>query len=242
MQIKNVQVVLLGCCLLFMATGCRKDSKKDSFICETCSTGAQAIAANNASSKGIYKGVMIGSSGTIVFDIMNNGSTITATMVIDGTTVNLTSSISWQAGQAYVAPFTGTFNGVPVSINFSVSATGGDPVVTTSSIPGHPNASFTIFKETSASLIECFEGTYHTTMPEDGTFNLILSRAARVWGAEARKNGATSSNGAGGTISSDNKLMETNGVHMGTISGDEINGSFQDGGGRTVTITGKRTL
>jgi hypothetical protein len=243
MFIQRVPIILSVFSLfLFMTPSCKKDSKESSYTCTTCVTAAQAVAANDASSKGIYKGVFIGSSGIISFDVMNNGTTITAKMVIDGITVNLSSSITWVAGQAYVAPFTGTYNGSPVSITFSVNANGGSPVVTTSSIPGHPSADFSIAKETSNSLIEGFEGTYHTSAPKDGTFNLLLSRVARVWGAEARDNGTTTSNSAGGTITTDSKIVETNGTVMGTLTSDEINGSFTDGGGKTVTITAKRTL
>ncbi|HEY9362990.1 MAG TPA: hypothetical protein VIQ00_07005 [Chitinophagaceae bacterium] len=244
MHIKNVTVILFSLGLLMIA-GCKKDSTDDStdgYTCVSCKTQPDALAANDASSKGIYKGVVIGSSGTISFNVMNDGTGITSTLVIDGTTVNLTSSITWTAGQAYVAPFTGTLNGSPVSITFTVSANGGTPSITTSSIPGHPNASFTIVKETSSSLIECFEGTYHSSLPEDGTFNLLLSRAAKVWGADVRKNGETETDDAKGIITSDNKLVEENGTVMGTLSNDEIKGSFNDSNGRKITITGKRTL
>jgi hypothetical protein len=227
---------------LIMTMGCKKDKKADPFKCATCMATPQAVAANNTSSKGIYKGIFTGSSGTILFDVLNNGTTITAKMVIDGVTVNLVSAVTWVSGVSFVAPFTGTYNGSAMSLTFSVSATGGTPVITTSSIPGHPNSSFTIVKETSTSLIECFEGTYHTSLPEDGTFNLLLSRTAATWGADARKNGTTTSNAAGGVITSDSKIKETNGTVMGTLTSDEINGSFTDNGGRTVTITAQRTF
>src|SRR6476661_3014665 len=104
------------------------------YTCATCTATPNAVAANNSISKGIYKGLLIGSSGTIKFDVMNSGTTITAVMVIDGVTVNLTSAITWVSGQPYVAPFTGTLGGSAVSITFSVTATGGTPLITSSSI------------------------------------------------------------------------------------------------------------
>jgi hypothetical protein len=248
-KLKNMKKSLL---LLFMIASIVSCKKKDEapvsgqFKCATCTSQPQAAAANDASSKGVYKGVVSGSSGTISFNVMNSGTTITAIMVLDGTTVNLTSNVTWQAAQAYVAPFTGMSNGSAVSITFSVGATGGTPIVTTSSIPGHPGASFMIAKETSSSLIECFEGTYQTTLPETGTFNLLLSRTTKLWGAEARKTGATSTTGTGnGTISADNKLMQVSGsssIAVGTLTADEIAGSSLDGNGKTVTIAAKRTL
>lgn len=221
-----------------------KDTVADPYKCATCKTAPDALAANNSSSKGIYKGVIIGSSGTITFDIANNGATITAVMVIDGITVNLSAAVTWVAGQAYVAPFTGTLNGQPVTINFSVGATGGTPTVTSSSIPGHANASLTIIKETSGGLIECFEGNYSTTLPETGTFNIILSRTLSVWSGVARKTGNTTTSTAGSGSIVNNKLIDPsqNNRSIGAISGDDLNGSFVDGNGKTVTITGKRTL
>lgn len=240
---KKLQL-LLAVTILFLASSCKKDNQTAApYTCATCSTTPQALAANDGSSKGIYKGVIIGSSGTITFNILNGGTTITALMVIDGVTVNLTSAVTWVAGQAYVADFTGTLNGSPVTIRFSVGLSGGTPTVTTSSIPGHPNASFIILKETSSNLVEAFEGTYHTTLPEDGTFNIILSRTLLGYSYITRKTGATTTGSGNGPMSGNN-LMDPSqpATVVATISGDNLNGSFLDSGNRTVTITGRRTL
>lgn len=243
---KKVMNVFLSVIILsIIGISCKKSSSSTtppSYTCATCKTTPDAAAANDASSKGVYKGVLIGSTGTIMFNILNNATTITAVMVLDGTTINLTSSVVWQSGASYVGAFTGTFSGSPISVNFSVSAVGGTPVVTTSNIPGHPSTSFTVVKETSNSLIECFEGTYHTTLPEDGTFNLLLSRSLRAWGADARKNGTTVTGSQNGTITADNKIVESGGVTVGTLAGDQISGDSRDSNGRTVTITAKRTF
>ncbi|MEI9954996.1 MAG: hypothetical protein WDM90_01455 [Ferruginibacter sp.] len=165
-------------------------------------------------------------------------------MVIDGVTVNLTSSVTWVSGQPYVADFTGTLSGSPVTIRFSVGLSGATPTVTSSTIPGHPNASVTIIKETSAGLVECFEGTYSTTLPETGTFNIILSRTLATWAGVARKTGANATSTAGNGSIVNNKLIDPsqNNNSIATISGDDLSGSFIDGNGKTVTITGKRTL
>lgn len=225
--------------------GCKKSSsgKKNTapYTCSSCTSVPEAVAANDASSKGIYIGVLIGSTGTIKFDIDNTGNTVTAEMTIDGTTVNLTSAITWVAGVAYTAPFTGTLNGQAVTINFSVNLSGQNPAVTSSTIPGHPNASFALAKETSTALIEAFEGTYTTTKPETGTFNIILSLTLKKWGAVARADGSSDISHGGGVISGVNLIDEHNNV-IGTLNGDEINGKFNDGNGASVTLTGKRTL
>ena len=192
---------------------------------------------------GIYKGVIIGSTGTIMFDITNNGSAITTAMVIDDVTVDLTSAVTWVSGQAYTAPFTGTLNGGTVTINFSVGLSGNTPMVTSSNIPGHPDASIDIIKETSSNLIECFQGNYSTTLPETGTFNLIILRSLNRWAGIARKAGSTTSSSGKGSIV-DNKLIDStqNNQAIGVLNIDGVNGNFVDGNGRTVTLAGKRTL
>jgi hypothetical protein len=230
----------------FFFTACKKDKTPETptFTCTTCKSTPDAIAANNSLSKGIYKGVIIGSTGTIMFDIANNGTSITAVMVLDGLTVNLTSTVLWVSGQPYVSPFTGTLNGQAISITFSVGATGGTPTVTSSNIPGHTSASFNIIKETSAGLVECFEGTYSTTLPETGTFNIILSRSLGIWSGVARKTGATTTSNPGtGTITNNNLIDPSqNNKSIGTLNNDALNGSFMDNNGKTVTLTGKRSL
>lgn len=235
-------ITLLFLTVFFLTTGCKKESEKTgSYKCTSCITTPEAVAANDASSKGIYKGIVIGSTGTIKFDVQNAGSIIKAYLTIDGIALELISVINWEGTESYVAPFTGTLNGEAVSILFSVGINGSNPSVNSSNIPGHPNAQFNIAKETSTSLIECFEGSYHTTEPEDGTFNILLSRALNKWGGIARKNGETEADDIDGKIEN-NKLIEDNGTTVGTLTSDEINGSFNDDNGKAVTIKGKRTL
>jgi hypothetical protein len=243
MKIIN-SITLLFSTVLLLSTGCKKDSKKtdsDSYKCTSCVTTPEAVAANDASSKGIYKGIVIGSTGTIKFDIQNAGSTIKAYLTIDGSALELTSAITWEGTESYVAPFTGTLNGQAVTILFSVDMNGSQPFIVSANIPGHPNAQFNIAKETSTALIECFEGTYHTTEPEDGTFNILLSRALNKWGGIARKNGETEVDDINGKIEN-NKLIEDNETTVGTLTNDEINGSFKDDNGTSITVKGKRTL
>lgn len=223
---------------------CSKDSSSTpSYECLTCATIPDALAENDATAKGIYKGIVVGSTGSLFIDIQNGSNTITGTLVLDGTSIALTSSVAYVNGQPYVAPFTGTYNGSPLSITFSVGLSGGTPTVTSSDIPGHPNTAFTLYKETSTSLIEAFQGTY-TKPGKTGTFNFLLSRGLNLWGGIAKGNEAgASTDEVNGTINSSNQLVVTaNGAILGTITGDEINGSFQDGNGDTVTITGQRTL
>lgn len=231
-------------CILITASisSCKKDhaKKTDSFKCTTCKTTPDALAANDGSSKGVYKGIVIGSTGTIMFNVMNGANAISATMVLDGTTVNLTSAVTWVSGQAYVAPFTGTLNGAAISINFKVDANGGNPIVTSSSIPGHATAQFNLIKESSASLIECFEGAYDNNKPETGTFNLLLSRSLNMFGGSSRKTGGVSNGDFEGTLSGG--VLKIDGMVIGNLSEDQISGSFKDSNGNTIKINAKRTF
>lgn len=239
------RIFSLATLLLLIFAGlssCKKDNTPDNYTCATCVKTPEANAAHDASSKGIYKGILIASTGTIKFDIANNGNTITAVMIIDGKTVNLTSNVTWVNGQAYVAPFTGTLNNQTVTINFSVGASGSNPTVVSSNIPGHPNAVFTIVKETSNSLIECFEGTYSTTRPERGTFNILIARSLGLWGGVAREEGTTVDESIDGTVAPDGTFKDDNGRTMGKLTGDQLSGSFKDSNNNTVTISGRRTL
>lgn len=223
---------------------CKKEDSTKKFTCSTCKQSAEALAENDASSKGIYKGVVIGSSGTIEFNIANNNSTITATMVLDGNTVNLTSNVTWSGGQAFIAPFTGTLNGNAVSITFSVDPNGSNPIVTTANIPGHPNTVFTITKETSNNLVECFEGQYTEGAPDNtsGTFNIVLSRTLKKWSGYYKQNNSTSGGSVGGQINSSNQLVDTKtGYTMATLNGDEISGQFTNSTPATVTVNGQRS-
>ena len=239
-QFLMMAVVILGISIITFS--CSKSDSSSAYTCTTCHTAPDALAVNDASAKGVYKGIEVGSSGTLSINIQNGSSTITGTLVLDGITAALTSSVTYTAGQAYVAPFTGTYNGSAVSITFSVGLSGGAPTVVTSSIPGHPGATFTLYKETSTSLIEAFEGTYSKT-GETGTLNILLSRGLNLWGGVALNNaaGSTASN-VDGTINASNQLIETNGTNVGTISGDVINGTFQDSNNATITINCHRTL
>ena len=235
-------VILFGISVITFS--CSKSDSSSPYTCAACHTAPDALAANDASAKGVYKGIEAGSSGTLSINIQNGSSTISATMVLDGVSVILTSSVAYVAGQGYVAPFTGFFNGSPISISFSVAIGGLTPLVTASNIPGHANATFTLYKETSTSLIEAFEGTYTKTGGQTGVFNILLSRALNKWGGIALNNAAGSETDSfDGTLNASNQLIVNgNGTILGTISGDEIHGSFQDSSQATITTTAHRTL
>ena len=76
---------------------------------------------------------------------------------------------------------------------------------------------------------------------EKGGFNIVLSRSLAKFGYIVREDGQSDTDSGSGTINTSSQLI-LEGRVIGTITGDELNGSFKDDNNRTVTITGKRTL
>ena len=67
---KQAKTLVIALCAVFFLGACSKNSE-DPAATEGLATTPEANVANNTSSKGIYKGVFIGSTGTIKFDIGN---------------------------------------------------------------------------------------------------------------------------------------------------------------------------
>ena len=67
---------------------------------------------------GIYKGVFVGSSGTIVLDISNTNASITATLIIDGVTHTFTTNQTIQQNQFTTINFIEGNNSFTIIIAF----------------------------------------------------------------------------------------------------------------------------
>jgi len=150
----------LICIVVTLAFACKK--KEPSF-----NDTPLANAQYNNSNYGIYKGVIVGSSGTIIIDLNNNQS-ISATMIIDYVTYRFTTSQSVRQGINTTLNFTSGSN----SFRFTVSSNGTNPTISSIYINGHPNAAIIIVKETSNSLVRCYEGSY--SGDDYGIFNAII--------------------------------------------------------------------
>ncbi len=147
------------------------------FLVASCSTSdsskeltstPMAKAQFDNSNYGVYKGVFIGSSGTIILDISNSSDSFTATLIIDGVTHNFITNETIQQNQTTTINFNEGNN----SFTFTVSATGNNPTITDLIINGHPDAAILVVKETSTDLIKCFEGTFAGDYT--GTFNAVI--------------------------------------------------------------------
>ncbi len=248
-----LSATLFSIIVIFLtAMGCKKKDKEEettvtpTYACTTCKTTPDAVAAYDNSSKGVYKGIIVGSSGTIKFDLGNTDSTLKAYMTIDGVSVTLTAVVKWAAGTSYVSAFTGTMNGQDVSITFSVDASGGNPTVTASNIPGHPNATLSVSKETSTNLVKCFEGTAkNTTTGKSSTFDLLLSTSLKRWTARVREEGSTGTATVEGTFDGTTLSFDDGKGASGssTLSGDNITGgTWKNSKPENGTWEAKRTL
>jgi len=232
---KNLVAMLATAFLLVisMVTSCKTNDPALNLA-----TKPEAVAANNASSAGVYKGVIVGSSGYFNLSIKNGSDAITCKFVFDGNEVALTSKSfgSWAAGQPINnAVFTGTLNGQTINLTFSCDANGANPAVTVT-IPGH-TVYASVVKEKSDTLVKCYEGTYTIAKAKgtiSGTWNFVYyGQLVYGYRADAESNGAIYGDVVDGVLQ----------IGDGPLHIDEtsVSGSFKNSGGELVTVTGKRT-
>jgi len=161
---------------MFVFNSCKKDDDDDNdtdYTCTTCVDTPEALAANDASSAGIYKSVMLGSTGTVKISLYNGNTDVTAFVTFDNKSATFTTTdlSSWTPGQAISnAMFTGTIDGETVTVYFSVDANGANPTVTCT-IPGHTVVVET-YKEYSNALVKSFEGNY--VGDDTGGLNIVM--------------------------------------------------------------------
>jgi hypothetical protein len=245
MNIKFFRTVLVITTLVF--AGCSDDDNPTS-VCPNCPTAPEARPEFDNSGKGIYRGLVVGSSGSITFNIGNNaGDSIYAVLTIDGQIIPLRTSATYNPSFGFQGVFRGRKNNPDdVVIGMWASADGseygivGDPV-----IPGHTSVTIVLIKELSTAQTKVFEGTMAGSI--SGTFNVVLR--GNLWRAVARPQDGTADDegrfqGAisGNTLECD---CPDNISIRGTITGDIINGNWEvDTGGGDLfsgTWTARRT-
>jgi hypothetical protein len=241
----KIRLALFAVLTALVLSRCSDDESP--YECTSCVDSPEALAANDASGKGIYKGLVIGSSGQIYLDIDNDGlGEIIMTLTIDGQTIELTTEATYNPDVGFQGVFYGTMNTAnDVEISFWSSADGSEYGIVYAEIPGHDNVSIELVKELSTALVKVFEGTFSGN--SEGTLNLIL--VDDEWYALARptdgtSDGVTSCEGdiEGNTLVSDCTDIQIS----GTISGDNISGQWTSQGTTGTTEAGtwkaKRTL
>ena len=207
-------------------------------------TTVTATADNDLKSGGVYKGTLIGSTGSI--KIVIQGDSKAAYLIFDGVTKTLETSDlgSWNSGQAIN---NASFTSGDWRIVFSVNANGSNPrlVVT---IPGH-NVSVAIVKEATTSLTRAYEGTF-TVGNLTSTFNFVSKGDTAVTGVIRTTDALTvplrgSIVGGRVTVSADSGTGYI--IGSGTITGTTASGTFTETGySSSYTVSGtwtaKKTL
>lgn len=213
--------------VLFVFSGCGDDENPPAFP-----TAPEANAANDNSSKGIYKGVVIGSSGYVKVNIDNAGDgRISLTLSIDGTTTELATDAEYNSETGvFQGYFTGPFGSSTASVGFFVASNGNEYGFFDVEIPGHPNVCLQVIKEKSNALIRCFNGTY--TGAQSGILNFVLYE--NEWQALARGEGETDCSLLEGTINGNTLDCdcdfdgdgEDDIAFSGTVNGNNLSGTY----------------
>lgn len=121
---------------------------------------------------GVYKGVIIGSTGTIVLRINNGDTIVKAFLSIGNIKDTLSTTQQLTAGQPIVNL---NFSGKLTSLTLSANADGTNAQLTNLNIPGHPDAVAIIIHENSTHQVLCYEGTFTGELTGNISFIRIVS-------------------------------------------------------------------
>jgi len=220
---KKLFCYLVACVMLI---SCSKDDDKN----ETDGNTPTAKATYDSKNYGIYKGVFVGSTGNILINFKNDGSTLSATLVIDGKSYTYTSANSTTEG----ANSTITFRYNNDYFDFKVNSDGSNPTVSNLHISGHSNAIVQILKEESTAQAICFEGTF-TEQGGNGTLNVVIKKD-KITGLFIPADfqpippltGSVTNNNITATIGEGPDRIAT---ITGVVSGNNITGNWSSGTG-----------
>lgn len=213
---------------------CACSPYEPAYKCVDCKTSSSAKPAYDNSNLGVYKGVLIGSSGTFTITMQENDTT--ASLSFDGKNLVLTKTKFESTGGNLEA----TFKSDSVVLSISVSSNGSVASVSTT-IPGHTNIITSVLKEKSGALVKAFEGSFTGNKGSSGVFNMVTvdSTVYVIW-----KNTDGNSGTVNGTVNT-NKLTGTGAGALnvnGTFTdSDNANGTWSQPA-ESGTWAGKRTL
>lgn len=228
---KKLLLSLLVCASLL---SCSNDDNDDNNL----SNSPTATASYDSKNFGIYKGVFVGSTGTIVINLKNNGSTLSATLVIDGKTTVFTSQDVVTEGSNTDITFTHNND----YFDFTVNANGTNPTVSNIHISGHPEAAINVGKEESDVQVYCYVGTFTEDGTTGGTWNLIIY-GNKVTGMVLPNDGQVLPFIVG-TISNNTIIAELPGhaTITGTVNGNSVSGTWENYDNETGTWKSTRRL
>jgi hypothetical protein len=203
--------------------------------CGSVPSAPEAPVEHDNSNKGVYKGVLTGSTGHFKM-VVNDDNTSTITLTFNGKTVTMTGKgVPVGGGKTkYV------FN--DAGYNFeTIIASDGRVLSSKFSAPGGKTAKVTIVKEKSNEQVLCFEGTY--SGDSTGTWNMVI-RGTSITGSShdtASNSTRTFAGKLKGNSISLKGHRKDSGQANGTRQGDNVSGSWT-GGGQSGPWSGKRTL
>ncbi|MEO6612310.1 MAG: hypothetical protein ABIT05_06215 [Chitinophagaceae bacterium] len=236
-QIKTAATILL---LLSLVFSCSKDNNDSN----NPPSGITAQPANDNKSGGVYKGTITGSSGSFYINLQDGDNKIYT--VFDGQKDTLSTTTVITSGAAISqALFTGHTG---MSLVFSVSADGNNPVVNSFTIPGHPFAEAFMFKEKSNQQVMVFEGRFTKTAGpancESGMINALLI-GNTLYGYFKEDGGQHLSGHFTSTVSNNQfsfTAVSATGNCTINSSKSQITGTASDPSGCASTVSCTRTL
>lgn len=157
---------LLGYFVISTLPSCKKSNtgnNNDNGLSNNPETKSQY----NNTTFGVYKGVIIGSSGTIIFRINNGDNVVKGYLTIDNQKDTLTTNAPITMGQALVNVL---FTGKISSMRISANADGCNASLSNIQINGHNNVTGFIIHENSTKQVLCYEGTFSGS--ESGIINV----------------------------------------------------------------------
>lgn len=193
-----------------------------------------AKASEDSKSGGIYKGVVVGSSGFVAVILQSGLKEIRVTLDNEQRTLTTTGLTAWVTGQTIK---NAVFSSGDWSATFSVGGGGQIPQITLD-IAGHVGAKAVLVKEVSTDLVRVYEGTYSGS--ESGTWNFVVQGPALSGVSRTTSGSGTSTFYGlvfGNDISFQSPLMGS-----GKFSGDTANGTWQTDTSTSGTWTGKRVM
>ena len=209
---------------------CSSDDSSEPSLSNT----PEAKVAYDNSNYGIYKGVFVGSSGTVLININNDGE-VFAELNIDGNSSTYTTTETVTQGtETYL-----TFTNGSSHFEFYVNATGDSAQAYDIEISGHPNANIYVIKELSTSLVECFKGSFNGD--NSGSFNIIVSNG-EIAGL-AKLNSSEVSTILYGEVTNDVIVGSFDGgLFTGTRNGNSVSGSWVNSASENGNWSGTRKL
>ena len=225
--------------------------EKDPYVCDTCVAVPEALPANDASGRGIYKGIVLGSTGTLKIDVANRDNTISAVLRIDGKRYDL---YPFENEGIYKDGYCGELSGNmfaehDIILSVCVNGSGTYYKVEAITIPTHEDVYIHVVKEFSMGLIEAFEGTF--SGDASGNFNLLVLRDEHgngFWRAASKDTeghrGFYEGSIHSGTMEGDGKISNVESINIGgSLVGDGVRGNWENTLDEiSGTWNGRRTL